>query len=69
RYSILPAISLDGVLHLDIITRSWTATEFEKYIDLLLDVMNPWPQRNSVLVMDNASVHHFEGLRDIVEAR
>ncbi|KAJ6479790.1 hypothetical protein C8R45DRAFT_795940, partial [Mycena sanguinolenta] len=32
RYSVLPAISLDGVLHLDIITRSWTAEEFEQYI-------------------------------------
>lgn len=69
RYSILPAISLDGVLHLDIMTRSWTSTEFRKYIETLLDNMNPFPQRNSVLVMDNASVHHFEGLRQIVEAR
>ncbi|KAJ7108312.1 hypothetical protein C8R44DRAFT_596825, partial [Mycena epipterygia] len=58
RYSILPAISLDGVLHIDIIARSWTAVEFRNYLDVLLDVMNPFPQDNSVLVMDNASVHH-----------
>jgi len=68
RYSILPAISLDGVLHLDIITHSWTAEEFRKYIDILLDQMNPYPLRNSVLIMDNASTHHFEGLREMVEA-
>ncbi|EPQ51993.1 hypothetical protein GLOTRDRAFT_20614, partial [Gloeophyllum trabeum ATCC 11539] len=64
---ILPAISLDGVLHLDILTCSWTVEEFQLYIDMLLDNMSPFPQSNSVLVMDNASTHHFEGLRDIVE--
>lgn len=69
RYSILPAISLDGVLHLDVITRSWTAEEFEQYIETLLDNMNPYPQRNSVIVMDNASTHHFDGIREIIEAR
>ncbi len=69
RYSILPAISLDGILHLDILTRSWTAEEFESFVDILLDKMNPYPQKNSVLVLDNASVHHFEGLREMVEAR
>ncbi|KAJ6571587.1 hypothetical protein B0H19DRAFT_914223, partial [Mycena capillaripes] len=58
RYSILPAICLDGLLHLDILTRSWTAVEFEHYLDILLDRMNPYPQDNSVLIMDNASVHH-----------
>lgn len=69
RYSILPAISLDGFLHLDILTRSWTSEEFRKYVDVLLDNMNQYPQKNSVLVMDNASAHHFEGLREMVEAR
>ncbi|KAI9069406.1 hypothetical protein FKP32DRAFT_1544886, partial [Trametes sanguinea] len=65
---ILPAISLDGVLYMDILTRSWTADEFRKYLEALLTVMRPFPERNSVLVMDNASVHHFEGIRELVEA-
>jgi len=34
-----------------------------------LDVMNPYPLRNSVLIMDNLSAHHFRGLREMVEAR
>jgi len=68
RYSILPAISLDGVLHLDILTCAWTAEEFRTFVDVLLDKMNPYPQRNSVLVLDNASVHHFDELREMVEA-
>ena len=46
RYSILPAISLDGVLHLDILTQSWTADEFSPFIEVLLGQMNPYPQNN-----------------------
>ncbi|KAJ6620064.1 hypothetical protein B0H10DRAFT_1792322, partial [Mycena sp. CBHHK59/15] len=64
-YSVLPAISLNGVLHLDIIARSWTAVEFRNYLDVLLDIMNPFPHDNSVLVMNNASVHHFDGIREM----
>src|ERR1700761_9350378 len=68
RHSVLPAISLDGVLHLDIITRSWTSEDFEQYIETLLNNMNRYPFPNSVIVMDNASTHHFEGIRNIIEA-
>ncbi|KAF9230527.1 hypothetical protein BU15DRAFT_15744, partial [Melanogaster broomeanus] len=51
---ILPAISLDGMLHLDVLNESWTGVTFYRFIEGLLDNMNPFPQRNSVLVMDNA---------------
>ncbi|KAJ6523069.1 hypothetical protein DFH09DRAFT_938096, partial [Mycena vulgaris] len=64
-YSILPAICLDGILHLVIIARSWTAAEFRNYLDILLDRMSLFPQDNSVLVMDNVSVHHFDGIREM----
>ncbi|KAJ3871426.1 hypothetical protein F5051DRAFT_340907, partial [Lentinula edodes] len=43
--------------------------EFRNYVEVLLDNMNPYPGQNSVLIMDNSSVHHFEGLRELVEAR
>lgn len=68
-YSILPAISLHGVLHLDILARSWNTQEFRGFVQSLLGVMNPYPQPDSVLVMDNASIHHFEDLREMVEER
>ncbi|KAH9028439.1 hypothetical protein EDB83DRAFT_2230031, partial [Lactarius deliciosus] len=66
---VLPTISLSGILHIDVLTRSWSGEEFKIYVEVLLDNMNPYPQSNSVLVMDNASLHHFEGLREIVEER
>ena len=68
-YSILPAISLEGVMYLDIISRSWNAEQFENYVQGLLMVMQPYPMPNSVLVMDNAIIHHFDGIRDLVEAQ
>ncbi|KIK11608.1 hypothetical protein PISMIDRAFT_31810, partial [Pisolithus microcarpus 441] len=57
KYSILPALSLDGVLHLDIQECAYTAATFNEFINNLLDNMNPFPQKNSVIVMDNASIH------------
>jgi hypothetical protein len=57
RYSILPALSPDGILHLDVRDYSFTSATFNQFIDTLLDNMNPFPQKNSVVVMDNASIH------------
>lgn len=48
RYSILPALSLDGNLRLDIQNRSL----FNDFFDSLLDNMNPFPGHNSAIVMD-----------------
>ncbi|KAJ7358536.1 hypothetical protein DFH08DRAFT_687040, partial [Mycena albidolilacea] len=67
RVILYPAISLDGMLHLEIITRSGMAAEFRNHLDVLLDIMSPFPQDNSVRVMDNASVYHFDGIREMVE--
>lgn len=69
RFSVLPALSLDGVLHMDVLKCSWKGNTFYNFIDALLDNMNPYPQRNSVIVMDNASIHHSPELRDLVELR
>ncbi len=60
---------MDGVLHLDILTKSWTADEFRGFVQALLTRMNPYPQPNSVLICDNASLHHFDGLCEMVEAQ
>ncbi|KZP25620.1 hypothetical protein FIBSPDRAFT_671411, partial [Athelia psychrophila] len=65
---VLPAISLDGVLHLDIIDDSWKGATFYNFIDALLENMNPFPQSNSVVVMDNASIHHSPEIRELIES-
>jgi hypothetical protein len=68
-YSVLPAISLDGVLHLQVFEHSVTAVEVYHFVDALLDNMNPFPGPNSVLVMDNASIHKSPAMQALIEAR
>jgi hypothetical protein len=69
RYSILPALSLDGILHLAVEDRPYTAELFNSFVDGLLDNMNQFPGPNSVIVMDNASIHKSWELRDMIERR
>ena len=68
RYSILPALSLDGILHLEVLDHSFTGDEFCDFVEGVLDQMQPLPLPNSVLVLDNASIHKISGLQEMVEA-
>ena len=67
KYSILPALSLDGILHLDVIKNGVTGAAFRRFVEGLLLRMNKWPLPNSVLVVDNASIHKVDGIRELVE--
>ena len=67
KYSILPALSLDGILHLDVIENGVTGAVFCRFVEGLLPRMNKWPLSNSVLVVDNASIHKVDGIRKLVE--
>lgn len=69
RYSILPALSLDGILHLEVLDHSFTGEDFHNFVSGVLDQMQPWLMPNSVLVMDNASIHKVPGIREMVEQR
>ncbi|KAF8979696.1 hypothetical protein BDQ17DRAFT_1381446 [Cyathus striatus] len=40
RYSVLPALFLDGVLRFNVIPQSWTVDLFNEFIDGLLDSTN-----------------------------
>ena len=60
-------MSLDGILHLEVLDRPFIGDEFGDFVKGLLDKMNQWPLSNSVLVMDNASIHKVPGIREMVE--
>jgi len=38
---------------------------FEDFIEQLLPLCGRWPERNSVLVMDNASIHHTKRIQQM----
>ena len=69
RYSILPALSLDGILTVDIVAGSYDKVRFARFIDGLLDQMNPWPLPNSVIVMDNCPIHKCKEILDMITER
>jgi hypothetical protein len=69
KYSILPAISLDGILHLEVVENAIAGADFRRFVEGLLPRMNAWPLPNSVLVVDNASIHKVAGIREMVEER
>jgi len=69
RYSILPALSMDGIIDCTVILGSYTEQRFVEFIKGLLVEMNPFPGKNSVLIMDNCPIHKSPRIRDMVEGR
>ena len=69
KYSILPAISLDGIIHLEVLDKAISGNDFRRFVQGLLPRMNEWPLPRSVLIVDNASIHKVAGIREMVEER
>ena len=64
---MLPALTLDGILFAQIVRGSFNGKTFKLYLKGLLECMNPYPEKNSVLVMDNCAIHHVEGVQDMCD--
>ena len=61
RWSILPVYTQDGFLVWDIRQGSYTMELFNDFVrDKVLPLCTPYPGPRSVLVMDNATIHHCE---------
>jgi len=69
RYSLLPALSLDGIIWAKTVEGSFTKPLFMGFIAELLSRMQPFPARNSVIVMDNARIHKSQDVIDMIHAR
>ena len=66
---MLPALSLDGTLYLTAQRDAYKSDDFVCFISSLLDAMNPYLARNSVVVMDNVSIHKAECLWPMIEQK
>ena len=69
KYLILPALSLDGIIHLEVLDKAITGEDFRHFIQGLLPCMNAWPLPKSVLIIDNASIHKLAGIHELVKER
>ncbi|KAK8121451.1 hypothetical protein PG999_005571 [Apiospora kogelbergensis] len=67
RHQILPAYSQDGVELVRIYPGFTDSIIFEDYIEQLLQHCGRWPAPKSVLVMDNASIHHPDQISQLCE--
>ncbi|KAG2742536.1 hypothetical protein P692DRAFT_201679263, partial [Suillus brevipes Sb2] len=68
RHSILPALSSDGIIAMDIFVGS---VNKERFLDFLREQLLPLPNcqapgRRSVVVLDNCSIHHDEEIRQLI---
>lgn len=58
RWHMLPALTVEGLLHLLVYQGHTTTEGFLEWLEVgVLPRMNQFPDRNSILVMDNASWH------------
>jgi transposase len=67
RYQILPAYAQDGIVLSRVFKGSTDAQIFEDFIEQLLRHCNRWPEPKSILVMDNASFHRTERIKQICQ--
>jgi transposase len=66
---MLPALAIDGMLHVKIVEGSFTAELFREFIEGLLNHMQPFPRPKSVIVMDNARIHKDPEIQELIESR
>ena len=62
RFTLLPALSSKGPIYAEIKNGPHNGESFLQYLDNLLLHMNEYPTPHSVLVMDNCSIYHVEGV-------
>ncbi|KAA1106362.1 hypothetical protein PGT21_050157 [Puccinia graminis f. sp. tritici] len=69
RISVLPAVSCDGLLASIAQEGTMCRLDMEYFIEeVLIPVMNPFPGPNSIIVMDNAAIHHGGRIAEICDA-
>jgi transposase len=68
RYQILPAYSQDGILLSRIFQGPTDGAVFEEFIEQLLHHCGRFPEPKSILVMDNASFHRSERIKQMCDA-
>lgn len=72
RYTTIPIVSLDGIHDVFITEGTMNGERFAKFVnDVLLPHLLPFNGINprSVVIMDNASIHHIHEVVDLIETQ
>ena len=62
-------ITVDGILHMQIICGSFKGETFMMWLKDVLEQMNPYLKPKSVLVVDDCAIHHVEGIQEMCDER
>ena len=72
RYSAIPIMSLEGIHDVYLAEGSVNGERFQEFIEtILFPVLQPfnWVNPHSVVILDNASIHHVQGVIDLIEVQ
>ena len=68
RISAMVAMSSDGVEAYELCTGTTDAIKFLDFLrGSLIPNMNPFPDKHSIIVMDNCTIHHVQEVKDLIE--
>ena len=68
RWSILPALTLDGYISYMIFQGAFTSELFEDFVQYhVLPNCTPYPGPRSIIILDNASIHKSARLQELCE--
>ena len=66
---MLPVMSLDGILYVDIVEGSYNMASFAAFIRGFLNQMKSFPEPNLVIIMDNCHIHKSPDILNMITAR
>ena len=70
RYSAIAIMSVEGLLDVHLAEGTVNGSKFEESVkSSLIPILNPfnWNNKNSIVVMDNAPIHHVENVCKLIE--
>lgn len=67
RFQILPAYTQDVIIYSEVFEGSTDGEKFEGFLERLLPYCGKWSEPRSVLIIDNASIHHSERVQQLCD--
>lgn len=70
RYSAIPVMCMDGILDVSLLEGNVNGTRFEYFVkNCLLRILRPFNgiNKHSVVILDNASIHHVDNVIKLIE--
>ncbi|KAF9778776.1 hypothetical protein BJ322DRAFT_983731, partial [Thelephora terrestris] len=68
QYSILPALTTEGIVALEIFEGSVNKAKFLQFLRDDAPQLNPFPGKRSIVVADNCSIHHDPQVKELIKS-